>query len=45
MKRAIFIDLDGTLLPLDESLFLKEYMDKIALFMTKYGYDGNKIVE
>ena len=27
MKRAIFIDLDGTLLPLDESLFLKEYME------------------
>lgn len=45
MKRAIFIDLDGTLLPMDENIFLKEYMGRLGAFMSKNGFDGNKIIE
>lgn len=37
--RAVFFDLDGTLLPMDLDEFLKRYFDSIARFMVRAGAD------
>ncbi len=38
--KAIFFDLDGTLLDLDMDLFLKEYFEGISAFFGSRGYDA-----
>jgi HAD superfamily hydrolase (TIGR01549 family) len=43
--RAIFFDLDGTLLPLDQSYFVKHYFKNIAAYGSTFGIDPNKLVE
>lgn len=42
--KAIFFDLDGTLAPLDEPLFVKMYMSLLAEKATKAGYDGKQFL-
>lgn len=39
MLKAIFFDLDGTLLPMDENEFAKGYFGLLSNKMEKYGYD------
>lgn len=45
MIKAIFFDLDGTLLPMDLSEFLKTYLGMLGKKMEKYGYEKNKLVD
>jgi FMN phosphatase YigB (HAD superfamily) len=42
--KVILFDLDGTLLPMDQELFIKTYFGRIAAWMSKYGYDPKKLV-
>jgi FMN phosphatase YigB (HAD superfamily) len=41
---AILFDLDGTLLPMDLDLFLKDYFERLAAHMAKKGYDPKGLV-
>lgn len=43
MLKAIFFDLDGTLLPMDEKKFVSIYFDLISKKTIKYGYDPKKL--
>lgn len=45
MIKAIFFDLDGTLLPMDLSEFLKTYLGMLGKKMEKYGYEKNKLID
>jgi FMN phosphatase YigB (HAD superfamily) len=44
MITTLFFDLDGTLLPMNESLFLQIYMKSMADFFNQNGRDGHAIV-
>lgn len=44
MITTILFDLDGTLLPLDESRFIQLYFGGIAKRFTSLGYDGKKLL-
>ena len=39
MITAVLFDLDGTLLPMDQELFVKTYLDGMAKKMASHGYD------
>ena len=43
--RMILFDLDGTLLPMDQSKFAKDYFARIARRMVPYGYDPTDMVK
>ena len=45
MLKAIFFDLDGTLLPMDENEFAKGYFGLLSNKMEKYGYDKNQLIK
>ncbi|MDD3478351.1 MAG: HAD family hydrolase [Candidatus Izemoplasmatales bacterium] len=45
MIKAILFDLDGTLLPLDETKFMKLYFGGIGAKFAKHGYDPNQIIQ
>ena len=45
MIKAILFDLDGTLLPMDQDLFVKAYLGGLAKHMAPHGYDPQKIVQ
>lgn len=45
MYRAIFFDLDGTLLGMNQHLFLKYYFKGLFEFCTKNHLDGQKVME
>lgn len=38
--KAVFFDLDGTLLPIDMDAFLKQYFTDLPAFAAQYGYDA-----
>lgn len=42
--KAIFFDLDGTLLPMESDVFVKRYFDELALFVTAEGYENPKLL-
>lgn len=44
MKTVLF-DLDGTLLPMDQEVFVKDYIGRMAQFMAPYGYDPSTLVK
>lgn len=44
MIRAVLFDLDGTLLPLNEKLFIELYFGKLGKKFTAFGYDPKSIV-
>lgn len=44
MKTVLF-DLDGTLLPMDQEVFVKDYIGRMAQFMAPHGYDPSKLVK
>ena len=44
MITAIFLDLDGTLLPMDQDMFLKAYMGGLCKKLAPYGYEPEKLV-
>ena len=43
--KAIFFDLDGTLLPMDQDLFVKDYLHRLAAYMGQHGYDPKAVAE
>jgi len=45
MLKAVFFDLDGTLLPLNEDLFIKVYFKQLAKRLCPLGYEPNKLID
>ena len=43
--KAVFFDLDGTLLPMDQSVFVKEYFKGIAAHMAPHGIAPEQMIE
>ena len=43
MIKTIFFDLDGTLLPMDQDIFLRDYLDQLAEKMAPYGYEQQSL--
>ena len=43
--KAIFFDLDGTLLPVDMGAFLKAYFEALGAFSAKHGHDPKQFVD
>ncbi len=42
---TVLFDLDGTLLPMDQDVFVKAYFGRIAVKLAPQGYDPKKLVE
>ena len=42
--KAILFDLDGTLLPMEQELFLKAYMGKLVAALQPHGYEPQKLM-
>lgn len=42
--KAVFFDLDGTLLPMDQEVFTKAYFKNLAKKLAPYGYDPEKLI-
>ncbi len=42
--KAVFFDLDGTLLPMDMDVFIKSYFAAISKKLAPYGYDPKELV-
>jgi len=45
MIKAVFFDLDGTLLPMDQDVFIKDYFGRLAKKMAGHGYEPEKLVK
>ena len=43
--KAVFFDLDGTLLPMDQNLFVKSYLGSFAQKLIPHGYDPKQFVQ
>ena len=43
--KTIFFDLDGTLLPMDQELFVKSYTKRLAKYMVPHGYDPQVLIK
>ncbi len=44
MRKTILFDLDGTLLPMDQPLFLQTYLHLLAEEMVKHGYEPKRLI-
>lgn len=44
MIKVVLFDLDGTLLPMDQELFMKAYMGTLAKKLVPHGYEPEKLV-
>ena len=42
--KAVFFDLDGTLLPMDQEVFIKTYFKSIAMRMVPFGYNPDELI-
>ncbi|MDD5864049.1 MAG: HAD family hydrolase [Firmicutes bacterium] len=45
MLTTILFDLDGTLLPMDQEVFVKDYLGRLAQKMVPHGYDPQLLVK
>ena len=45
MISTVFFDLDGTLLPMDQDVFLNAYLGGLAKKMAPHGYDPKLLVK
>lgn len=43
--KVILFDLDGTLLPMDQDLFIKAYFGLLAKKLSKHGYEPDKLIK
>lgn len=43
--KAVLFDLDGTLLPMDQEVFVKDYLKRMAAFLAPHGYDSERFVK
>ena len=42
---TVLFDLDGTLLPMDQDVFIKDYFGRLARKLAPYGYEPKKLIE
>ena len=42
---TVLFDLDGTLLPMELELFMKDYFQRLSQKMNLCGYDGNAVLD
>ena len=45
MTKAILFDLDGTLLPMDQEVFVRDYLGRMAAFLAPHGYDPQLLIK
>ncbi|MDO4492757.1 MAG: HAD family hydrolase [Clostridia bacterium] len=45
MLKAVFFDLDGTLLPMDQDVFVKGYFKYLATMLAPHGYAPDKLIQ
>ena len=45
MIKAILFDLDGTLLPMDQEVFVRDYLGRLAKFLAPHGYDPQQLTK
>lgn len=45
MIKVVLFDLDGTLLPMDQDLFVKAYFKNLAAKLAPYGYEPQKLID
>lgn len=43
--KAVLFDLDGTLLPMDQEVFVKDYLGRLAQQLAPHGYDPSLLVK
>lgn len=43
--KAILFDLDGTLLPMDQEVFMKAYFSRLAAALAPHGYDPDALIK
>lgn len=43
--KSVFFDLDGTLLPMDQDVFVKSYFGRLCKRMAPFGYDPQQLVK
>ena len=43
--KAVLFDLDGTLLPMDQDLFVKSYFKGLAAKLASHGYESQKLLK
>lgn len=44
-KKVVLFDLDGTLLPMDQEIFVKTYFGSLAQRLAPHGYDPKKLID
>ena len=42
---TVLFDLDGTLLPMDQDIFIKKYFDLLAQKLAPFGYNSDKLIQ
>ena len=42
---TVLFDLDGTLLPMDQDVFVKDYFGRIAAKVAPAGYDPKQLID
>ena len=45
MIKTVLFDLDGTLLPMDQDVFVKAYFKRLAEKLAPHGYDPKKLID
>lgn len=45
MIKAILFDLDGTLLPMDQDVFVKDYFGRLAGYLAPYGFEPSQLID
>lgn len=43
--KLVLFDLDGTLLPMDQEVFIKHYFGGISKYLSQFGYEPKKLIE
>ena len=43
--KVVLFDLDGTLLPMDQDVFVKSYMKRLAAYLAPHGYEPERLVK
>lgn len=43
--KAVLFDLDGTLLPMDQEKFVKDYFGRLAAFLAPHGYEPKTLID
>ena len=45
MRKAVLFDLDGTLLPMDPDVFIRDYLNRMVMRLAPHGYAPKDLVE